>query len=121
MQTSAKSIVDLFDVTQGVATILSAASPWSEFSRYFMFLTLKAGGCSKSSSGEMTITYLSSWTEDDQAITVTLGGYDSQTLKRSHDITVRGMNAELRLKEMLLDLFEKERSAVVAYDLNCGS
>jgi hypothetical protein len=99
------NIFDLFDINKPVSETLSAQSGWKDFSNYFMFLTLKNGGCSKSSSGALNVVFPSHF-EEDFTISVELGGYDTQTFSR-HDYV--SAETEQSLKELLIERFETER------------
>ena len=102
-------ISETFSIEQPAQWWLSEENNWTIFSHYFMFLTLKNGGCSKTDSGSLNITFPSHW-EKSMEITATLGGYDSKTLPRSHYVVD---SSEKNLKIKLIDLFEKERLAIL--------
>lgn len=100
-------MINSYDIKEPVQKFLSINSSWLYFSHYFMFLTLKSGGCTKIGSGSMSIVYPQHF-EKQFNINVELGGYDSKTLKRHHH--VQGSN-EIELKNKLIELFEVERVA----------
>ena len=107
MQYSGENMINAYDIKEPVQKSLNINSSWLDFSHYFMFLTLKNEGCTKSSSGSLTISFPQHFQKDFNII-AELGGYDCKTLSRHHYI--EGSN-EIELKETLIKLFEAERIA----------
>lgn len=103
-----------FNLQSAVSEVLSPSSSFAEFAKYFMWLTLKNGGCSKMASGTLSINYGQFWEEQKQEMSIELGGYDCLTMSRHHVINISaGPFLEDRAKIALIDVFEKERQAML--------
>lgn len=102
----------MFSMDMPVSQVLTTHDQWVKFSHYFMFLTLKNGGCSKSTSGTLSITYPTHW-DDKVGVHVELGGYDTQTMSRH---TYFESSDEVSMKQKLIEVFEVERQAQLVYD-----
>ena len=103
------NIVDMFSLESETKNILTVQSSWVDFSHYFMFLTLKNGGCSKSSSGSLSLLFPTHFKNVGE-IQAELGGYDTQTMARHEYVKA---TSETELKEKLILIFEKERFFII--------
>lgn len=109
------NIFDAYDLEKTVDNYLGQSAdslPWESIADYLMFLTLKNGGCSKMSSGEIAVRWGQRWNmEDPRKILVEVGGYDLTTGSR-HQI-FEG-NSEAEVKAAIIVFLEKERQAQLA-------
>jgi hypothetical protein len=104
------SVYEMFDINHCANAYLDKNEPWKTFSHYFMFLTLRNGGCHKMSSGTLQISFPQHWEEAEQRIEISLGGYDCRTMSRHENFIAA---TEEEAKEKLMVMFEKERLAIL--------
>jgi len=85
------------------------ALSWETIADYTMFLTLKNGGCSKMSSGQISVTWGQRWaTTEARTVQADLGGYDLITGSRHQNFEAK---SELELKIQIVKFLEQERLA----------
>ena len=72
------NIFDAYDLEKPVSNYLGESLEslsWESIADYLMFLTLKNGGCSKMSSGEISVRWGQRWSKDEaRNIQVEIGG-----------------------------------------------
>lgn len=107
---SNQAISSMFLLDTSSSNYITKASSWKEISDYLMFLTLSNGGCSKSSSGSLSILFEAHWTQSDGKVFAEIGGYDLQLGSRHTHFEAQ---SEDELKEQILEFLEKERVAQV--------
>lgn len=110
MEKTKMSIYDMFDINHCANAYLDKNEPWKTFSHYFMFLTLRNGGCHKTSSGILQIGFTQHWEGHDQMVEISLGGYDCRTMNRHENFMA---SSEEAAKEKLMEMFEQERLAIL--------
>lgn len=84
-------------------------SSWTDISNYIMFLTLKNGGCNKSSSGSLQLHFPTHW-DQDFIISAVVGGYDMPNMNRHEDFSAK---SEAELKTIIILKLEEARKMIL--------
>lgn len=99
------TIYGQFELTSKISDYINEHSSWKSISDYIMFLTLKNGGCSKSSSGSLHIHFPTHW-DDDFLISAEIGGYDMPNMSRHEYFSAK---SEEELKIIIITKLEEAR------------
>lgn len=103
------NIFDMFNIEHNCSQYINENSTWTDISHYLMFLTLKNGGCSKSSSGAIKIYFPTHWDED-MEISVEIGGYDMPNMSRHEEFSAK---TETELKKQIITKLEQARNMII--------